>query len=77
MYDEKIFVGIANVEEDFCVTTTKKINGIYFEFHFVRGQIIPIYKNNVEEKFLLIGYIDSYKEYFQPMNNCPVKRIKN
>ena len=34
MYDEKIFVGVANVEEDFCVTTTKKIKGTYFEFHF-------------------------------------------
>ena len=50
MYDEKIFVGVANVEEDFCITTTKKIKGTYFEFHFVKGQTIPIYKNNVEEK---------------------------
>ena len=76
MYDEKIFVGVANVEEDFCVTTTKKIKGTYFEFHFIKGQTIPIYKNNIEQKFLLIGYLDTYEEYFQPMGNFPVKELK-
>ena len=33
-------------------------------------------KNNVEEKFLLIGYLDTYEEYFQPMKNYPVKELK-